>query len=748
MRNKNHLFKYLSVVLILLFIQINVPITTPAYGALTRSIMVPEVSITVFPHTIDFGSLAPGESSENKSIFLNNTANSTVSVTAQIGGESASLYRDGLNIDGTLWDKFQETLNKDEMHQALIQLQVPINYSTIGANTGTLIFWAEAVNETIPAYGDAPDRFATRVVNWTIPGSEYYGSFRDPSLILGGPRGAGGDSGSLHVVSIGLEKSITLAFDVAICDGSGDDFIVSENGFFISGDPYNVFGELAFVEVSTDGITFARFPCESLNEEPMGPFGGVNWTKVHNLAGSYPVFANADTNSVDPFEPIVAGGNAFDLSDLSSHPLVISGGVDLQNINFVRIVDILGDGNTMDSYGNPIYDPTGGMNCADFDSVAVINYKLKPDWDEFQGDPENTGHSYSSTPTTNKTKWASQDIGAIPSSSPVVHDNVVYVGAKNDTDRWFLYALNKFTGEVLWNTTALGKDSLDSWSSPAYANNMIYIGATTKLYAINATTGVIEWEQELGDTVCNSSPKVLDNKVIIGNWGGKQYNAFNATTGSPLWNFTVNGTWSYAQGTASYFGGKEVFLTSWAWGAPSSLYSVWVENGTLRWQFDTDRKHSLCGSPTIAGNIVYVASYNFDTTGRSGYIYAINIRNGTLRWKMAIQETDATPTVAYGMVFVSGGYDEHEVIAFNATSGDELWNKTDVGYWTNSVVVANNTVYAGVPGNGYFDYKGLYALNATNGETIWTSNVGGATCAISEGVIYTISQGRVYAIGV
>jgi len=218
-----------------------------------------------------------------------------------------------------------------------------------------------------------PDRFATSVVEFTGGGNT--------DIILGGPRGGGAYHGSYHVLPLGISGNVTVAFNVTIINGPGEDFIVFENPFFIldvNGTSTGmVFAELAYVEVSTDGEHFARFPSISTTAEPIGPYEGIYPDNVTNLAGVYPVYANVDTNNLDPFDPEEAGGDAFDLDDLADDPLVQSGLVDLQNINYIRIIDILGDGSCLDSRGNPIYDPTGPLqNGADIDSVAVINYRL------------------------------------------------------------------------------------------------------------------------------------------------------------------------------------------------------------------------------------------------------------------------------------------------------------------------------------------------------------------------------------
>ena len=174
----------------------------------------------------------------------------------------------------------------------------------------------------------------------------------DPAFALGPATGMSAD-----VVSLGNGGSITLSFDSGIRDGIGADFAVFENGFAFQDD---TFGELAFVEVSSNGTDFARFLSISLSPGPIGDFDPVDPTNVSNLAGQF-----------------VAGlGTPFDLGELSGDALVIAGLVDLANISFVRIVDVVGDGSTFDSQGNPIFDPfptAFGSSGFDLEAVGVLN---------------------------------------------------------------------------------------------------------------------------------------------------------------------------------------------------------------------------------------------------------------------------------------------------------------------------------------------------------------------------------------
>ncbi|MDM4018982.1 PEP-CTERM sorting domain-containing protein [Roseiconus lacunae] len=148
------------------------------------------------------------------------------------------------------------------------------------------------------------------------------------------------NSDTYGFIGIDMPGTITLGFDKAIANGDGADFAVFENGFGLGGNT-SLFAELAFVEVSSNGSDFLRFPSISLNTAPTagaGTFQGFDMSNVYNLAGKH---ANN-------------WGTPFDLDELSTDALVLSGVLDLNNINYVRLVDVVGSGELVDESGNSI----------------------------------------------------------------------------------------------------------------------------------------------------------------------------------------------------------------------------------------------------------------------------------------------------------------------------------------------------------------------------------------------------------
>jgi hypothetical protein len=220
--------------------------------------------------------------------------------------------------------------------------------------------------------------FATQIVTRTV-GTQQQSAFADPNYALGAPRGGGTTSNSIDCYCLGNGGSLTLGFDLpqsprAIVNSPGRDFIVSENSFYQDEDPTRAFAEMMWVEVSSNGVDFARFPAHSRIAMPVGPFGTIDPALTKGFAGVMPVLANVDENDIDPFDLQTAGGDSFDLEWLTGDPNVVAGAVNLDLIRYVRLVDVIGNGASLDSSGQPLYDPTGvGIGGADVDSVAVVH---------------------------------------------------------------------------------------------------------------------------------------------------------------------------------------------------------------------------------------------------------------------------------------------------------------------------------------------------------------------------------------
>ena len=162
---------------------------------------------------------------------------------------------------------------------------------------------------------------------------------------------------SMDAVSLGDGGSALLTFERPIRNGEGPDFVVFEN------DNTGGFLELAFVEVSSDGVHFVRFPSTSLTptDEQVGSFGTVDPTFINNLAGKFRI----------------GYGVPFDLEELAD-----SANLNLDSIVYVRVIDVIGTIDpqyaTYDAFGHIVNDPwptNFASSGFDLSGVGVIYQK-------------------------------------------------------------------------------------------------------------------------------------------------------------------------------------------------------------------------------------------------------------------------------------------------------------------------------------------------------------------------------------
>lgn len=196
---------------------------------------------------------------------------------------------------------------------------------------------------------EAVDMNDAAITSWATgyldyqPGLNVDPAWQDATQALGAAQGTSGD-----IVSLGEGGRITLTFNDPIVNGLGNDFAVFENSFS------DTFLELARVEVSSDGTNFYGFSATSLTPTAIGPFGLLDPTNIDGLAGKYRQ----------------GWGTGFDLEMLAG-----TSGLDIFNVAYVRLLDIVGDGSMLDDAGNPIYDPYETFVSAgfDLDAIGVMN---------------------------------------------------------------------------------------------------------------------------------------------------------------------------------------------------------------------------------------------------------------------------------------------------------------------------------------------------------------------------------------
>ncbi len=118
-----------------------------------------------------------------------------------------------------------------------------------------------------------------------------------------------------------------------------------------------------------------------------------------------------------------------------------------------------------------------------------------------------------------------------------------------------LYAFNPDTGAQLW----VYPTKFPIAASPTVIGSIAYIGVFDRhIHAVNTSNGQNFWISDQAGAGFDTSPLVINNKVIAGNRDGYIY-AFDAASGKLLWKYKTDGPVLFS---AAYYDGKIYIVSS------------------------------------------------------------------------------------------------------------------------------------------------------------------------------------------
>jgi outer membrane protein assembly factor BamB len=230
-----------------------------------------------------------------------------------------------------------------------------------------------------------------------------------------------------------------------------------------------------------------------------------------------------------------------------------------------------------------------------------------------------------------------------------------------------------------------------------------------------------------------ASSAVVDNNVVINNWGGVFCLDMQ---GEIIWNNQdVVGGFSPAISQNSVFvGGKDGYL-----------YCLNLTSGETKWKAKITENPGLSGvtsSPTIDRGNVYVGAFNY--SGGPGGLFCLDAKSGSILWERDTPSSVyfSSPAVYKDRVFIGtmGLYSSSTLkwgapygfFCYNANDGDLIWNVTAGGsVGSSATILEENVLFTSKDGF-------LYCMAQSNGEIIWKKDIGSSvsSAAVSEGKIF------------
>ena len=361
------------------------------------------------------------------------------------------------------------------------------------------------------------------------------------------------------------------------------------------------------------------------------------------------------------------------------------------------------------------------------------NTLLQYEWPQPQGDSSFTRSSNGPAPQTPDILWTANITGIQAYLS--AFNGKVFV-----TTKTMVIAMDKDTGDILWNTTVpapgpwpvvykiddthlvIGNSSLDTetgkilWTSPTFSASPrplftynVY-SPEEKMFYTNDDSYVQAWDFSdpsnppklawrtfvSGGGSDGSGIQYGDGKVFAGSYEPHQI-ALDAKTGKVLWDKETKGSMLFS---GSYYQGK--FFRGGT--HDNTLYSFDANNGDILWTFNPKTEDGyFCVGPATAYGIVYALN-------KDGYLYALNATNGDLVWKYRGPGTlmfPGTPTVADGKVYATtgqtasytGGQGASEFACLDAYTGTVIWKLPVEAFAPReSVAIAYGNLYM-IPGS-------------------------------------------------
>jgi outer membrane protein assembly factor BamB len=244
-----------------------------------------------------------------------------------------------------------------------------------------------------------------------------------------------------------------------------------------------------------------------------------------------------------------------------------------------------------------------------------------------------------------------------------------------------------------WSVTLGGVFGTRNVSYPLIAGGRVFVtvpnGANSgsKLYALNAATGAVDWSASLGGAGTSSASKpAYDGRRVFTVTGNGVLTAFTAGTGRQIWSKQLPGQTSF-----------------WA-------------------------------PPTAYGGNVYVSG-----AGTGGTLYAVSEGGGGIRWNAPVLNgDDSSPAVDFTGAYVSYGCQQDYRFTLQ---GSLLWHIDQgcEGGGGSTPVLHGSSVYA----QGYFDSPLI--LSKSSGSQTGTF-VSATAPAFDKTHMYTLQNGNLVAV--
>ena len=241
------------------------------------------------------------------------------------------------------------------------------------------------------------------------------------------------------------------------------------------------------------------------------------------------------------------------------------------------------------------------------------------------------------------------------------------------------------------------------------------------MHALEAASGAVRWEREIGAAV-SANPAVSGDALIVGGSDGR-LTALSRGDGEILWTSAPLGGAILGAAAANE---SSVFAAS----SDGVVTAASVSDGAARWAYETGGP--IVGGVALDGDSVFAVSLD-------DWVYSLDAESGELNWRTEMGGgATSAPLVVDGKVLV--GALDGRVYAMDAESGANEWSFYAGASVSGGVAASGRAVFFGAD-DGF-----AYSVSLRNGSLNWRRRIGydptRAAPALDGGLLY-ISSGDV-----
>lgn len=366
---------------------------------------------------------------------------------------------------------------------------------------------------------------------------------------------------------------------------------------------------------------------------------------------------------------------------------------------------------------------------------------LNKDWTNLLSNPQHTGVVADTLNAPLELAWVRNVGSNIYMTSPVIYRDAIFVASieENDKGHAAIVSMDAKTGDIRWKykTRSSVKNTIVAHDGLIMAQDV-----EGYLYAVNAASGKLAWENKLGTNPV--LPMLIEGLVavdgIVYAGAGAGLCAVDLKSGKELWRNTAWRQHESSTATMSY--NRGVLICSAHWGA---LYGHDAKTGKQLWSASKEGIRHRSSSAVMHGNIFYL------TSDQSLFVMESATGRILMQKKLPYNVNVASSPVVTDKEIVFGTGD-NGIVALDKETLSEKWNyRTEPGMIYTSPYVRNPSpsIEAGpvVTGNTVFVGGAdgvLYALDKEKGHLLWKQTLGApifTTVAISGNTLVAVDYG-------